>query len=73
MFDINEKVLIPSLDSPNKEVEALFKGYIDDKLCYVKPKAKFVKGGYGTTITCHINNIRKHGGIAHENKKMSLV
>lgn len=58
MFKLNEKVLIPSLDNPDKETEALFKGYINDKVCYVKPKAKFVKGGYGTTITCHINNVK---------------
>ena len=58
MFNLNEKVLIPSLDSPDKETEALFKGYIDNKLCYVKPKVKFVKGGYGITISCHINNVK---------------
>ena len=59
MFKVDEKVLIPSLDSPNKEAVALFKGYINETLCYVKPKARFVKGGYGTTITCLVSNVKK--------------
>lgn len=58
MFELNEKVLIPSLDNPDRETEALFKGYINDTCCYVKPKRKFVKEGYGITITCHIKNVK---------------
>lgn len=56
MFQINEKVYIIEC---GKYIPALFKGYINDRLCYVKPKALFVRGGYGTTITCHLNNITK--------------
>lgn len=59
MFELNEKVLIPSLDNPNKETVALFKGYISETQCYVKPKTRFVKGGYGTTITCLVSNVKK--------------
>lgn len=56
MFQMNEKVYINEF---GKYVPALFKGYINDRLCYVKPKAKFIKGGYGTTITCLTKNITR--------------
>jgi hypothetical protein len=56
MFKINDKVFIPSGED-GKYTQALFKGYISDTLCYVKPKERFVKGGYGMTITCLIKNV----------------
>lgn len=50
MFNINDTVYIDL--GCGEFQQALFKGYINEKLCYVKPKERFVKGGYGTTITC---------------------
>ena len=57
MFKINQQVLIPSSEDGRYTI-ALFKGYINDKLCYVKPKENFKKGGYGTTITALVTNVR---------------
>lgn len=58
MFEINQEVLIPSNTDGEYKV-ALFKGYIDEKCCYVKPKENFKKGGYGTTITALIKNVKQ--------------
>ena len=57
MFKINQQVLIPSSEDGRYTI-ALFKGYINVKLCYVKPKENFKKGGYGITITALVTNVR---------------
>lgn len=56
MFKINDIIIIDAEDGDI--VLALFKGYINEKLCYVKPKKRFVRGGYGQTITCLVSKIR---------------
>ncbi|MGN0514397.1 MAG: hypothetical protein ACI4GD_08960 [Lachnospiraceae bacterium] len=55
MFKINEICYIEN-DKGNI-TPCLFKGYINEKLCFVKPKERFRKGGYGTTITALICNV----------------
>lgn len=47
---LNDKIYINNYDGTY--TPALFKADISDTLALVKPKAKFCKGGYGTTITC---------------------
>jgi hypothetical protein len=46
----NDSVFINNQDGTF--TPALFKGDISDTLAFVKPKEKFFKSGYGTTITC---------------------
>lgn len=55
-FEVGQKVYIPSGDD-EKYIEAVFKGYISETLCLIKPRERFVKGGYGTTITSLIKNV----------------
>lgn len=55
MFEINEIVYIEN--EKEKYTPCLFKGYISEKTCFVKPKERFKKGGYGTTITALISNV----------------
>lgn len=55
MFKINEVVYIEG--DKGKYIPCLFKGYINGKTCFVKPREKFKKGGYGTTITALISNV----------------
>lgn len=52
---LNQKVYINNYDGTYKP--ALFKGFLDNECCLVKPKEIFVKGGYGTTITSLTKNI----------------
>lgn len=47
---LNDEVYINNQDGTY--TPALFKGDISDTLAFVKPKERFIKGGYGTTITC---------------------
>lgn len=56
VFKIGQKVYIPS-GTDGKYTEALFKGYVSETLCMVKPRERFVKGGYGTTITSLVENV----------------
>ncbi len=46
---LNQKVYINNYDGTY--TPALFKGFLDNECCLVKPKEIFVKGGYGTTVT----------------------
>lgn len=55
MFEINDIVYIEN--KKGNYTPCLFKGYINEKTCFVKPKEKFQKGGYGTTITALICNV----------------
>ena len=52
MLLLNQNVYINNQDGTY--TRAIFKGYStkDPDVCFVKPKEKFVKGGYGMTITC---------------------
>lgn len=56
-FEFNELVYINEFDG--KYTPALFKGDINNTLCYVKPKALFIKGGYGATVTCLTKRITR--------------
>lgn len=56
-FKFNEPVYINGFDG--RYTPALFKGDINNTICYVKPKALFVKGGYGTIISCLTKNITR--------------
>lgn len=47
---LNDNIYINNQDGTY--TPALFKGEINDSLVFVKPKERFCKGGYGTTITC---------------------
>lgn len=50
---LNQKVYIDNQDGTF--TPALYKGdssSTEHELCFVKPKEKFIKGGYGMTITC---------------------
>lgn len=65
VFKIGQKVYIPS-GTDGKYTEAIFKGYISETLCMVKPRERFVKGGYGTTITSLIKNVTSDPLIKNE-------
>ena len=54
-YKFNEKVYITEFDG--RYTLALFKGDINNNLCFVKPKARFIKGRYGTTVSCLTKNI----------------
>lgn len=54
-MELNQKVYINNYDGTY--TPALFKGFLDDECCLVKPKEIFVKDGHGTTITALIKNI----------------
>ena len=46
---LNQKVYINNYDGTYKP--ALFKGFLDNECCLVKPKERFARNGYGTTVT----------------------
>lgn len=56
MFKVNDIVIIDNGDGDT--ISALFKGYINEKLCYIKPKERFRRGGYGQTITCLVSKVK---------------
>lgn len=56
-YKLNEQVFIDSHDG--RYTPALFKGDINNALCYVAPKARFRRGGYGTTVTCLTKHITR--------------
>lgn len=62
MFKFNEIVYIEN--EKGKYTQCLFKGYINEKTCLIKPKEKFKKGGYGTTITSLVTNILRKNEVS---------
>jgi hypothetical protein len=54
-MNMNDKVYINNFDGTY--TPALFKGYLDNYCCLIKPKKKFAKGGYGITITALLKNV----------------
>lgn len=61
MFEFNEVVYIEN--EKGKYTQCLFKGYINEKTCLIKPREKFKKCGYGTTITSLVSNVLKENEI----------
>ena len=62
MFEMNDIVYIEN--EKGNYTPCLFKGYINEKTCFVKPKEKFKKGGYGATITALICNVFREDEIS---------
>ena len=56
VFKINDIVIMDNGDGDI--ISALFKGYINEKLCYIKPKARFKHSGYGQTVTCLVSKVK---------------
>ena len=55
IIELNQKVYINNYDGTY--TPALFKGFLDNECCLIKPKERFIRGGYGMTITALVKNI----------------
>jgi hypothetical protein len=63
---LNQKIYINNYDGTY--TPALFKGFIDNDCCLVKPKERFVRGGYGMTITALTKNILTEEQVSNVSK-----
>jgi hypothetical protein len=57
-MNVNDKIYINNFDGTY--TPALFKGYLDNDCCLVKPQERYLKSGYvgyGITITALVKNI----------------
>lgn len=64
-MNMNDRVYINNYDGTY--TPAIFKGYLENDCCLIKPKERFARGGYGMTRTALLKNILEENQINRSN------